>query len=297
MWSHGQGDHEPYAHGATVEAAARSFLDLRYRLIPYLYSLHELAHRRGLPVLRSLALQESGDPVSARIDDQFFVGDDLLVAPLFNDEGDRQVYLPPGLWYDFFGESEPVEGGRGIWRQGVPLDRIPLYVRDGAIIPLGPAMQYSTEKPVDPLAVHAYAFAPQDQDAGPQSNEFSLYEDDGQSTAYQRGRWQRTHLRFRQGRSVVKFEVEAESGTGKSYNPGARAYDLHFHGFRCAIDDVLLDGRRVAPAGTRSAFRPIATWSRDAATGELKVFVPHSGRHRFTVQFTAPSSCTRSAAR
>jgi alpha-glucosidase len=297
MWSHGQGEHEPYAHGATVEAAARGFLDLRYRLIPYLYSLHELAHRRGIPVLRSLALQESTDPVSARIDDQFFVGDDLLVAPLFNDEGDRQVYLPSGRWYDFFGESEPVEGGRGVWRQGVPLDRIPLYVRAGAIIPLGPAMQYSSEKPVDPLAIHAYAFAPQDQEAGPQSNEFSLYEDDGQSTAYQRGRWQRTLLRFKQGRSVVKLEVETESGTGKYHNPGARAYDLHFHGFRCAIDDVLLDGRRVPPAGTRSVFRPIATWSRDAATGELKVLVPHSGRHRFTVQFATPSSCTRSAAR
>ena len=135
-----------------------------------------------------------------------------------------------------------------------------------------------------------------DRDAEAQSREVSLYEDDGLSTAYQRGRWQRTHLRFKQNRSMVKFEVEMESGTGK-YDPGARTHDLHFHGFRCAIEDVRLDGRRVAPAGTRSVFRPIATWSRDAATGELNVMVPHSGRHRFTVQFTTPSACTRSAAR
>ena len=111
MWSHGQGDHEPYAHGEAVEGAARKFLNLRYRLVPYLYSLHEPAHRTGMPVLRSFPLQEPRDPASFRIDDQFFVGDDLLVAPLFNDKGDRKVYLPEGLWYDFFGERPPVQGG------------------------------------------------------------------------------------------------------------------------------------------------------------------------------------------
>src|SRR5262249_49657655 len=116
MWSHGKGDHEPYSHDGVVEDAARDFLNLRYRLIPYLYSLHEEAHRIGVPVLRALALQEPPDPTGFAIDDQFFIGDHVLVAPLFNDDGDRSLYLPKGLWYDFFDEEQPVHGGSKIKR-------------------------------------------------------------------------------------------------------------------------------------------------------------------------------------
>jgi alpha-glucosidase (family GH31 glycosyl hydrolase) len=104
MWSHGKGDHEPYSHGEAVEGAARSFLNLRYRLVPYLYSLHEVAHRTGIPILRPFPLQEPQDAAGVRIDDQFFVGDNIVVAPVFNDEGNRKLYLPEGRWYDFFGE-------------------------------------------------------------------------------------------------------------------------------------------------------------------------------------------------
>ena len=131
MWSHGQGDHEPYSHGEEVEAAAREFLNLRYRLVPYLYSLHELAHRTGIPVWRSVPLQEPADPFADRVDDQYFIGDDLLVAPLFNDGGERKIRLPKGLWYDFFGEAPLETGGREIERTSVPLNRLPVYVRAG----------------------------------------------------------------------------------------------------------------------------------------------------------------------
>ena len=75
-------------------ARHKSLYNLRYRLIPYLYSLHELAHRTGMPVIRPVHLQEPQDLAGVRIDDQFFVGDNILVAPLFNDDGDRNSICP-----------------------------------------------------------------------------------------------------------------------------------------------------------------------------------------------------------
>lgn len=230
MWSHGQGDHEPYAHGEEVEQVAREFLNLRYRLVPYFYSLHELAHRTGVPLLRSFPLQESADPVSYRVDDQYFIGDDILVAPLFNDAGDRKVYLPKGLWYDFFNELPPEAGEHEVERTSVPLDRLPVYVRAGAVIPLGPTMQYTAEKPVDPLTVDVYSFGAGDTATQTRSNAFELYEDDGRSNDYQSGKFQRTRLRFVQSKSAVRFEISAASGDRRYWAVSERAYVLRFHG-------------------------------------------------------------------
>jgi alpha-glucosidase len=283
MWSHGQGDHEPYVHGEAVEKAARAFLNLRYRLVPYLYSLHELAHQTGLPVLRSFPLQESTERAAYRIDDQFFIGEGLMVAPLFNDQGDRKLYLPNGLWYDFFGELPPARGGQEIERKSVPLDRIPLYVRAGAVIPLGPEMQHTGEKPVDPLSIQVYSFAPKDVVDGERTNEFSLYEDDGISTDYQDGKFQRTRLQFRQSRDAVRFKIEAQSGDGRYWSVARRAYRLQFHGLQGAVTTVTVDGKDIPQAGAQGSPRS-ASWSTDA-TGNVVVSIPKSSKRAFAVEF------------
>lgn len=283
MWSHGQDDHEPYSHGEAVENAAREFLNLRYRLVPYLYSLHELAHRTGFPVLRAFPLQESADPLAFRIDDQFFVGDNLLVAPIFNDEGDRKVYLPKGLWYDFFGERPPVPGGREVERASVALDRIPVYVRAGAIIPLGPAMQYTTEKPAEPLSVHVYSFAAEDLGAEARSSAFSLYEDDGISTAYQRGQFERTNLRFQQTRGSVRFNIDAVSGDGSYRNVAQRGYQLHFHGFQSPVARILLNGREITRQ--RPGSDHVASWATEESTGNILISIPHTSERKLEVEF------------
>jgi alpha-glucosidase len=284
MWSHGKGDHEPYSHGEAVEGAARSFLNLRYRLIPYLYSLHEQAHRTGMPVLRPLQLQEPQDAAGFRIDDQFFVGDNILVAPLFNDEGDRKLYLPKGTWYDLFDEQSPVQGGGKIERAAVPLNRVPAYVRAGAVIPLGPAMQYTGEKPLDLLSVHVYGFAPADLAGSTRTSEFSLYEDDGLSIAYQSGEFQRTHLRFSQTGTGARFEVSSESGDGAFQSVTRRGYRLQFHGIEGAVNVVRLDGKEIPADGAESGGTQ-AAWSKDEWTGEISVFIPRSARHALTVEF------------
>ena len=287
MWSHGQGDHEPYSHGTAVENAAREFLNLRYRLVPYLYSLHELAHRTGVPVLRSLPLQETGDLSALRIDDQFFVGDDLLVAPVFNDQGDRKIYLPKGFWYDFFAEQPPVSGAREIARKAVPLDRIPVYVRAGAVVPLGPAMQYTAEKAIDPLSVYVYSFANEDLGAEARTSEFALYEDDGISNAYQHGEFERTYLRFKQTRSSIRFEVTAVSGDGKYRRVPARGYQLHFRGLQNLVNRVLFNGKEIPRTGTENPTGGAVSWATDAATDDILISVPRSASRSFDVEFSA----------
>jgi len=285
MWSHGQDDHEPYSHGKTVENAAREFLNLRYRLVPYLYSLHELAHRTGMPVLRAFPVQESSDPSAFRIDDQFFIGDDLMVAPIFNDEGDRKVNLPKGLWYDFFAEQPPMPGAREIERKSVALDRIPVYVRAGAIIPLGPAMQYTAEKSVDPLSVYVYSFAKEDIGADARTSEFALYEDDGISNAYQHGEFERTYIRFKQTRSSLRFEVKAVSGDGKYRRVPARGYQLHFRGLQSLVNRVLLNGKEIPRLGTENRPGATVSWATDGATGDILITVPQSENRSFEVEF------------
>jgi len=285
MWSHGKDDHEPYSHGDAVESAARSFLNLRYHLVPYLYSLHEAAHRTGIPILRPFLLQEPQDPTGVRIDDQFFVGDNILVAPVFNDEGDRKLYLPEGRWYDFFGELQPVQGGGKIEREAVPLDRLPVYVRAGSVIPLGPAMQYTGQKPVDPLSVHVYGFAPVDLAGARRISAFSLYEDDGLSIAYRGGEFQRTDLRFSQNEEMVRFDVSPESGDGDFQSVARRGYRLNFHGIEGAVSQVRLDGRAIPEANADSGAGERAAWSRNEWSGDVSVFVPPSAPRAFTVEF------------
>ena len=285
MWSHGKGDHEPYSHGEAVESAARSFLNLRYRLIPYLYSLHELAHRTGMPVIRPVHLQEPQDPAGVRIDDQFFVGDNILVAPLFNDDGDRKLYLPEGTWYDLFGEQQPVRGGVKIERKSVPLNRLPAYVRAGSVIPLGPAMQYTGQQPVDPLSVDVYGFAPTDLAGKTGTSAFSLYEDDGLSIAYQSGEFQRTHLRFSQTGEGVRFDVTPESGDGAFQSVSRRGYRLQFHGIEGTVNIVRLDGKAIPAASAETGGSALLAWSKSEWTGDISVVIPPSAPHAFTVEF------------
>src|SRR5262245_32882727 len=288
MWSHGQGDHEPYAHGPEVEDAARQFLELRYRLIPYFYSLHEIAHRTGVPVLRAFPLQEPADQLAHRIDDQFFVGDNLMVAPLFNDKGERTLRLAEGLWYDFFGEDVPAEGGREISRKSTSLNRLPVYVRAGAILPLGPAMQHTAEKPVDPLSIHIYAFGTEHTKGGKRGSHFQLYEDDGISNEYSRGKFERTNLRFEQSVDAIKFEISTESGDRSYRTVPSRAYTVHFRGVDEPVRGVRVDGKAIPRDDIANKPRSGSFWG--LVDGQVVIHLPRSSRRKHTIEFATTAT-------
>ncbi|GAA2210660.1 alpha-xylosidase [Nonomuraea monospora] len=130
---HGTTTREPWEF-PEVEAEAVAALRLRYRLMPYLYSAAVEAARTGAPMMRALCVDFPGDPVAWQADLQYLLGRDLLVAPMTAPEGTRQVYLPRGLWVDYW-TNEVLEGARYV-TVSKPLDQIPLFVRHGALIPV-----------------------------------------------------------------------------------------------------------------------------------------------------------------
>lgn len=203
-------DQEPWRFGKYYEDIIRKYLRLRYELLPFLYTTLEEAHRFGVPLFRPLVLNYQEDPNTYNIDDEFMIGNDLLVAPVLKpDVTQRLVYLPKGAWYDYW-TSKKYSGGTMI-RVEAPLETVPMFVRAGAIIPLAPAMNFVGEKPWDPITFAIYA------DDGHAST--ALYEDDGLSPAYRQDafRWTVVNV-FRSGEGY-RIKVKAPQG---SYNPGPR---------------------------------------------------------------------------
>jgi alpha-glucosidase len=208
-------DQEPWRFGKYYEDIIRKYLKLRYQLLPFLYTTLEEAHTTGVPLFRPLMLNYQGDPNTYNLDDEFMIGNDLLVAPIVRpDVTARLVYLPQGLWYDYW-TNKKYEGGTMIGVDA-PLETVPMFVRGGAILPLGPTMNYVGEKRVDPLTFAIYP----DQKG---SASMTLYEDDGLSPAYEQGAFRRTTF---QAKRVANGYVVSMNTPQGQYNPGARRFSF-----------------------------------------------------------------------
>jgi alpha-D-xyloside xylohydrolase len=144
---------EPWAYGDQAMRIFRRYDELRYQLLPYLYGAAlEAAH--GKPIVRPLVYDHWDDPTTHQIDDQYFLGQDLLVAPMFEAKGARDVYLPEGAWYDYWSDQH-IEGKAWI-RSEADLDKVPVFVRAGAVIPKGPVLQHADERPWHPFSFDVY---------------------------------------------------------------------------------------------------------------------------------------------
>jgi alpha-glucosidase len=219
-------DHEPWRFGKEYEDIIRKYLKLRYRLLPFLYTTLEEAHRTGVPMFRPLMLNYQSDYNTLAIDDEFMLGTDLLAAPILKPAvTSRLVYLPEGTWIDYW-TGKQFTGGRSISVEA-PLETVPLFVRGGAIIPMGPEMNYVGEKPADPLTFDIYPDA-----AGRAAG--SVYEDDGVSPAYANGVVRRTMIAYANG----EISVSEPSG---SYQPKPRNFVFAIHPAPAAAQ-VSLDG-------------------------------------------------------
>ena len=152
--AHGKQPREPYACGPQVEDIARRYLKLRYRLLPYIYSQAVRSTQTGLPMARAMVVEFQDDPTTHRLDLQYMFGDSFLVAPVVRRDHRCRVYLPAGTWLDYW-TKQAVHGPRWLDLE-VPLEALPLWVRAGAIIPLGPEMAHTAEKPLDPLTLELY---------------------------------------------------------------------------------------------------------------------------------------------
>lgn len=199
--SMGTARHEPWVFGDRVEAICREYLELRYRLLPYLYSLFWEAASTGAPILRPLLYHFPNDPHTYALYDQVLLGPALMAAPVYRPGVEhRAVYLPAGTWYDWW-TGDRYEGPTHILGHA-PLERMPLYVKAGGIIPLAPVRQFVDERPIDELHVKIW----------PGANAWTHYEDDGHSFDYRQGNWATTTYRVEAQADQIIVEISDRQG-------------------------------------------------------------------------------------
>jgi len=179
-----------------IEPVAKKYTELRYRLLPYNYTLAWEARNTGMPLMRALWLHYPKDATACQTGDQYLWGRDILVAPVYEKGAvSRKVYLPEGEWFDWW-TNEKISGGKTVLKQ-VDLSVMPLYVRAGAIIPFDPVRQY-TEQPVDaPTTLRIYRGA---------DGNFILYDDDGISQDYLQGEFALTRCLWDDTEGVLTIE-------------------------------------------------------------------------------------------
>ncbi len=216
-------------HDERVEPICRKYLDLRYRLLPYLYSAVRECATTGMPIMRALWVHFPDDPKAVVCDDQYLWGPSVLVAPVVEKGATgRSIYLPRGGWYDFW-THERIEGGREISRS-VDLGTLPLYVREASILPLGPVKQFTGEKVDEPLSISIYPGA---------NASFLLYEDDGTSFDYRTGEWMGIQMAWDDARKT--FSLQLASGS-RMLQPESRTFAIKLAG---ATRSVSFDGKPV----------------------------------------------------
>ena len=186
---------EVWSYGKQAEPILTKYLKLRYQLLPYIYSQGYKTYETGGPYMRALFMDFPADPKVANMGDEYMFGPAILVAPV-TEQGaaSRVVYLPAGAdWYNFW-TNERVRGGQSI-EVSAPIDTLPLFVRAGSILPLGEPIENTNE--VQRLAkVRIYAGA----DAS-----FALYQDDGNTYAYEKGERSITNLHWDDGSSKFSY--------------------------------------------------------------------------------------------
>ncbi|MBK8051515.1 MAG: glycoside hydrolase family 31 protein [Anaerolineales bacterium] len=203
----------PWSHGPEAEANFRTYAGLRYRLLPYYYLLAWEAHCQGIPIVRPMVLEFQADARFAALDDQFMLGDRLLVAPVL-DAGvtTRQVELPEGAWFDFW-DGTRIDGPAA-YAAPAPLDRMPLFVRGGTILPLGPELTHvADDHRFEELALHAYP---------PYPATVTLYDDDGMTRLYQGGVYWRTEVTVNWDADGIQVEITDLPGSGTPGKSGRR---------------------------------------------------------------------------
>lgn len=245
----------PWTYGAEGVRLARDLFRLRYRLIPYIYTLTKAAHDEALPLLRPLYIVHPALEEAYHHPDEYYFGDAMLVAPITDSSGVRDVYLPPGEWQDFFSGTR-YAGDRTI-RVRCSLETLPVFMRRGAIIPQQPDMAYTDQRPLDSLLVDLY----------PSGNSaYSLYEDDGVSLDSGRGKSAGTPISVDSAGSTTRVVIGPTQGeyAGQPLN---RAYLVRVFGIS-EPSRVRVNGVAV-PSGRTSYDH----WTWDARRSVLTVSV------------------------
>ncbi|MET0591313.1 MAG: TIM-barrel domain-containing protein [Polyangiaceae bacterium] len=246
----GTPNQEPWSFGPEVEGVARRMLALRYALLPYWYGAAVVASRTGAPIVRPVWFEFPNDEGSYARDDEFFIGSSLLAAPVTAaNVTARDVYLPPGTFYDFY--TGAAYQGPATINVPAPLGRIPIFVRAGAVMPAQDVIDYvgapsNGKKYLDVFPANAGSTASID-----------LYEDDGETTAFASGAFATTAVSTSVTTSGLTIDVAAPKG---SFTTPSTALVARVHGVASAPTALRIDGVSATPAydvGTRVVTIPL----------------------------------------
>jgi alpha-D-xyloside xylohydrolase len=196
-----QTETEPWKYGDTVMNNMRSMMNLRYRLMPYIYSEAWQVSKNGSTIMRSMVMDFKNDATAINQSYQYMFGRSFLVAPVTEPGvSEWTVYLPKSIaWYDFW-TGKRFTGGQTV-KTDAPQDKIPLFVKAGSIVPMGKFMQYTSEKPMDTLEIRIYPGA---------DGQFTLYSDEGNNYNYEKGKY--TVIPFKWNEQKQTLTVEKKQG-------------------------------------------------------------------------------------
>lgn len=227
--SFGLRDSEPWSYGEDIEDIVRKYVQLRYRMLPYLYSCFYTAAQTGMPVQRTLAIDYPMDEkvYYGEFENQFMSGPALLVAACRSTVRAASVYLPEGNWYEF--NSDKKYEGNSQFYTGAALDKLPVFVKEGSFIPMQSLVQTTAQQPTDTLALHVY-FSSAD-------NYFTYYEDAGDRYDYQSAGYYKRMMSIRPASKQIILDK-----TEGSYASHFRFIKLVLHGFDALKNEVSVNG-------------------------------------------------------
>jgi len=239
---HSSGDHgdqEPWVFGDEITDIVRKFVEIRYQLLPYLYTAFWKHINNGTPILKSLVLFDQEDPHTHYRSDEFVYGEHILVCPIQepNAKG-RRMYIPRGNWYNFW-TDEVVEGGKEMWVDA-DLDSMPIFIKEGAVIPKYPVQQYVGEKNFDEITLDVY------YKIGKEKSE--LYDDAHDGYDYRKGRYS---LRTFKLTGKKKEFILQQHKEGKFDAPYSN-FKIKFHNLPFTVKKVQIDNVDIELNGLNS---------------------------------------------
>lgn len=274
MRAHGHDGREPWTFGKTAQDTLKSNLKTRYALYPYIYTMAWQGYSQGVPMMRAMLLEDGSrwNPDAWTLNKQYYFGDWFLVAPA-SDTSDTvvSVWLPPQTtWYDYKTGLRYEGGASGkTIRVAAALEDIPVFVKAGAIVPMGPDVNYADEKPLDPLTLDIYPRG---------TTTYTLFEDDGESRRYiTENAYTTTDYTCVQDGANVSFVIGARNNrNAAAFTPQDRSYVLKFN-HMSAVRGVTLDKIALNKADTLAAFNAAASgYFVDGVT--LYVKMPDTGK-------------------
>ena len=238
----------PWSYPEPYKSIIRDWLKRKIRMTPYMYAACREAWDTGAPIVRPLAWNYPDDAtcLGEKVAYEMMLGRDILVAPVYESMEDcggwylRGIYLPEGTWYDF-NDGRLVKGGQTLAAYELTLSTLPVFVRGGAIVPMYPEALYSSQVPKDVVTFDIFPDG---------RSEFELYEDDGETRAYEKGEWTRQLVKVdapaADETGDVKVEICGVTGKGFKGQVLTRAYELLLHTGAKPVQ-VLADGKEILP--------------------------------------------------